>query len=551
MGNDENNESIKNFGENVLNEIKIFGYKAKEFFEDKINKIKNLRANINKNPRYYDFSVPNSIQNNQNNYPSGYQEMNNLQNNQNNWQIQGQIKHNNININFGNNINNHAFNINFNNNNNFHNNNNNINFNHKNNFINNNYNNNNFINSYSNKNNNNYYNKNNNININKNLNQNNNININKNLNQNNFNKNIKKQQNFEQPSHLRGLVNIANTCYMNSIIQCFAHIIELFEYFQKPKFIELTKAANKDQKLFPVFSELINLMWIPSDPSPLYPRIFKERLGQMNELFRGPIPNDAKDLLTFILMQLHEELNKPKNNNTNMNQNIIPSIEMQKNKTLMLKYFAEFFIANYRSIISELFYGLNYNETQCILCGTALYNYQTFNFLIFPLFEVLNYKIKSINFQTNFNSTVTLEDCFDYNQSHMILNEYYCNACRRNSKGRYTNFLSALPNIIIIILNRGVGLQYKVKIDFDENIDLRKYVDNFKDNSFYELIGVVTHYGESGANGHFMARCKSPLDNFWYLYNDAIVQKIGYFTKEKFLQGNPYILFYKRANIKK
>jgi ubiquitin C-terminal hydrolase len=34
----------------------------------------------------------------------------------------------------------------------------------------------------------------------------------------------------------------------------------------------------------------------------------------MNELFRGPIPNDAKDLLTFILMQLHEELNKPKNN---------------------------------------------------------------------------------------------------------------------------------------------------------------------------------------------------------------------------------------------
>ena len=81
MGNDENNESIKNFGENVLNEIKIFGHKAKKIFEDKINKIKNLRANINKNQRYYDFSVPNSIQNNQNNYPSGYQEMNNLQNN--------------------------------------------------------------------------------------------------------------------------------------------------------------------------------------------------------------------------------------------------------------------------------------------------------------------------------------------------------------------------------------------------------------------------------------------------------------------------------------
>ena len=159
--------------------------------------------------------------------------------------------------------------------------------------------------------------------------------------------------------------------------------------------------------------------------------------------------------------------------------------------------------------------------------------------------------MKLVNFQNNFNNTVNLDDCFQYNQNCLPLNEYYCNACKQNTQGNYASFLSVLPNIIIIILNRGVGLQYKVKIDFEENLDLKNYVENFKENSFYELIGVVTHYGESGASGHFMARCKSPLDNFWYLYNDAIVQKIGYFTKEKFLQGNPYILFYKRANIKK
>jgi ubiquitin C-terminal hydrolase len=339
---------------------------------------------------------------------------------------------------------------------------------------------------------------------------------------------------------------------MNSILQCFCHIKEFAVYFQTDKMEQLVaNNKNNNNKLFTVFQEVIKQLWDPYDNSPYSPYNFKQRLGEMNPLFRGPYPNDAKDLLTFMLMQLHDELNHPINNNNNMNVNMIINSNMQRDKNAMFKYFTKYFTDNFRSIISALFYGLNYNQTQCQFCKSTVYNYQTFNFLIFPLFEVLNYKIKSINFQTNFNSTVTLVDCFDYNQSHMILNEYYCNACRRNSKGRYTNFLSALPNIIIIILNRGVGLQYKVKIDFDENIDLRKYVDNFKDNSFYELIGVVTHYGESGANGHFMARCKSPLDNFWYLYNDAIVQKIGYFTKEKFLQGNPYILFYKRANIKK
>ena len=123
---------------------------------------------------------------------------------------------------------------------------------------------------------------------------------------NNIN-NFQKEETLEMSNHLRGLVNIANTCYMNSTIQCFAHIKELFSYFNKPKIIELMSApANKD-KLSPVFSSLIIALWFPYDSSPLYPYIFKERLGKMNQLFAGPIPNDAKDLLTFLLMQIHDE----------------------------------------------------------------------------------------------------------------------------------------------------------------------------------------------------------------------------------------------------
>ena len=66
-----------------------------------------------------------------------------------------------------------------------------------------------------------------------------------------------------------------------------------------------------------------------------------------------------------------------------------------------------------------------------------------------------------------------------------------------------------------------------------------------------DLIGLVTHYGESSINGHFMARCKSPIDGMWYLYNDQIINKIGYFNKEEFMKGNPYILFYKKINFLK
>ena len=388
----------------------------------------------------------------------------------------------------------------------------------------------------------------NNIAFNNNINNNfiNNTNNNNNFNNNNINNNFINAQIKQPREHLRGLVNIANTCYMNATLQCFAHIKELFVYFQKPKIQSLMDLPESDSKLFPVFVELINCMYDPYDSSPLYPYIFKEKLGQLNPLFQGPIPNDAKDLLTFMLMQLHDELNHPTNNNNN-NQNMIIDSYIQKDKKVMFKNFVTFFKNNYKSIISELFYGLTYNQTQCQICHTTIYNYQTFNFLIFPLAQVLNHKMQSVNFQNNFENKVTLDECFQFNQITTPLNDYYCNFCRQTSIGMYANFISVLPNIIIIILNRGVGLEHDVKIEFEENLDLKNYVEYLKESSFYELIGVVTHYGESGASGHFMARCKSPVCEDWYLYNDAIVQKIGFFSKEEFFRGHPYILFYKKT----
>mgnify|MGYP002869145660 CR=1 FL=1 len=327
----------------------------------------------------------------------------------------------------------------------------------------------------------------------------------------------------------------------------YVRTIWLNNYFKKPKMAQLMDAPGSQDKLFTVFGELIICLWNPRDSSPLYPYIFKENLGKMNSLFQGPMPNDAKDLLTFILMQLHEELNHPNNINNNFNQMNIPNANMQKDQKVMFNIFIKDFQNKNRSIISDLFFGLNYNRTECLFCRSALYNYQTFNFLIFPLAEVLNYKNKFVNNMNYYGNTVTLDECFQYNQSYSPLNEYYCNICNRNSQGQYATFLSVLPNIIIIILNRGVGLQYNVKIDFEENLNLQNYVEYFREDSFYELIGLVTHYGESGASGHFIARCKSPIDGFWYLYNDAIIKKIGYFTKEEFHQGNPYILFYKKT----
>ena len=68
-----------------------------------------------------------------------------------------------------------------------------------------------------------------------------------------------------------------------------------------------------------------------------------------------------------------------------------------------------------------------------------------------------------------------------------------------------------------------------------------------KPSMIYDLYGVVTHLGESGESGHFVASCKSPCDNKWYRFNDAIVSPIKDVQSEIINFGMPYILFYKKC----
>ena len=99
----------------------------------------------------------------------------------------------------------------------------------------------------------------------------------------------------------------------------------------------------------------------------------------------------------------------------------------------------------------------------------------------------------------------------------------------------------------ILVLNRGTGIQYKIKLRFDKVLDIRNYSEeSASTGAVYDLIGVVTHMGESGASGHFIAACKSPINHFWYKYNDDLVFRVQNFQTEILNYAMPYILFYQK-----
>ena len=98
------------------------------------------------------------------------------------------------------------------------------------------------------------------------------------------------------------------------------------------------------------------------------------------------------------------------------------------------------------------------------------------------------------------------------------------------------------PKVLVINLNRGKGLQFDIKLDFDEYIDINEFIYFKNSPCKYQLIGVVTHFGPSGMSGHFIAFCKSFVDNKWYKYNDSLVSPSSFPDAKN--TGVPYILFY-------
>ena len=120
-----------------------------------------------------------------------------------------------------------------------------------------------------------------------------------------------------------GLQNIGATCYMNATLQCFCHI-EKFVNFIKYSQQVITIVKKDKNNLTSSFKLLIEKLWpnnyYESYPQKYYePEEFKNKISKLNPLFEGIAANDAKDLVNFIIMKLHQELNKAKKGNTACN----------------------------------------------------------------------------------------------------------------------------------------------------------------------------------------------------------------------------------------
>ena len=361
--------------------------------------------------------------------------------------------------------------------------------------------------------------------------------------------------------HKIGLQNIGQTCYMNATIQCLSNIQPLTEYFMSYNFMCLNP-LSKPLSIF--YFDLLRNLFFPSPEvkfSRYYaPYYFKQIIGKMNPLFQGFHPADSKDLLFFILETLHEELNLVnKNINMNMFNNFnILNLDSSNENSVFNLFMNDFNLKN-NSIITKLFYGINESLLKCLGCNKITYSFQAYNLLIFPLLNVYNYKLKKKGFSDG--KDINIYDAFESMNKEENFggeNMIFCNHCQNLCNAYHQQLIYTTPRILILVLNRGKNnMDYQGNFEFGSEIDLTNILVN-KNNPFkkYFLIGVITHLGESGDSGHFIAYCRNRQRDFFLCYNDAAVCKLNkndnaYGKNQSdniYEKKTPYILFYQSIN---
>ena len=121
--------------------------------------------------------------------------------------------------------------------------------------------------------------------------------------------------------------------------------------------------------------------------------------------------------------------------------------------------------------------------------------------------------------------------------------QIYCTHCKLSTNAINQNKLVVAPKTLIINLNRGKGLEFKVGIKFEEYLNIKDYLLMPKNSpAYYELVGVISHFGENNMGGHFIAYCKNSYNLKWYKFNDAIVTESSF--NEACSIGLPYVLYY-------
>ena len=408
--------------------------------------------------------------------------------------------------------------------------------------------------------------------------------------------------------NLVGLMNLGNTCFINSTLQCLFHTYDLSQYFLQKLYVKDINYHNKQGYNGKIAESFADLLFETGTTryDKINPIQFLKTFFTYNKSLNLRHQQDAQEFLSILLDCLHEDLNRI----TNKSYFLLEEQKDNESDFDASNRFWDLFKKRENSIIVDLFYGQFKSKIICPTCCKSSITYEPFIFLGLPIPQYRNQKIIKFYFDNKWEffgfdikNNSSLKDIRKKAVEHMKMCGYgiyetndtlekiieFVQIDENNIiKNIFNDDNELLTKIVvdvskeIIVYEKSINLEYfniylypikrddydisSYPISFSVNIDLTlkeiiekntskisKLYLNLNQNEIQ--IGILhkkqdnwLYYFSNNFNKEFCLFCKSDEDNYC-LINDNI--KIGHIYKKLKLNPSSLSLLFVIGNNKK
>ncbi|CAJ1989996.1 ubiquitin carboxyl-inal hydrolase [Leishmania donovani] len=329
----------------------------------------------------------------------------------------------------------------------------------------------------------------------------------------------------------RGIVNLGNTCYMNSVLQVL-NSTPLGQYFLTDAYVShLLNTKGKLTRLINSFSFVIRELNRSDCKFSVSASPFKSALGDYYEGFQNSSQQDANEFLRVVLDGIHGALNVNDSNRIEF-----PEIDNSKgtDDELARRYWGQYYQKNSSVIVDYC----AFQERSAIVCPSCCHQSRSFNVSLSIEIPI-----------PRTSSKVSLDDCFAAYCREEILDDssmYMCPNCHQKVNARKQLLFYSAPPVLFITLKRfrcygdfTTASKVNSSVFFSKTLNIASYMCSSFSKTKYHLVGIINHQGNM-YGGHYTADAVG-ADGVWCHFSDEQV------TKAEVADNNlAYILCYVR-----